>query len=272
MGVRPGPLNAFDEGSASQASAAGGSALQYENQTIVAFEVNAIVNGVRDNRLFAVPPAISPDGTLTYRLAADVNETLANLTIPGFPKIEVEVVAVDSGSAVAPNVNKSLPITFTIKPTAVNDAPVFDFKPSTPAVTVTGQNATVSVLEDAGLVTIPTFLENYRNGPVTALDEASQALQSISITLMNPPGTPVPAFTVAPTIDPATFNLSFQTAPQVNNNFVTGSFVFTVTLTDNGPTGGLEYQFDHQDFHHFCNAGERSSRVYNARLDGHDRR
>ncbi len=62
------------------------------------------------------PHAIDAAGQLTYELNPDVNQILADVpnSIPGFPQILVEVIAVDTGSGAAPNLNQSLPVTFTI--------------------------------------------------------------------------------------------------------------------------------------------------------------
>ncbi len=79
------------------------------NSQTVSFIVTASNGG-----LFAAPPTITPDGTLSFRPAKDAN----GVSI-------VRVAARDSGSDIAPNVNLSAEQTFTITINAVNDPPVF---------------------------------------------------------------------------------------------------------------------------------------------------
>ena len=104
--IRPGPVLALDEAS--------GPAVVTENQT-VSFQVRAL-----NVSLFTVLPTIAANGSLTYQLAPNVNEILANGSTPGFDQILVEVIATDTGVATSPNLNSSLPVTFTILPTAIN--------------------------------------------------------------------------------------------------------------------------------------------------------
>ncbi len=161
--------------------------------------------------LFATVPTIDPTGRLQYRLADHVNNQLP------FPAILVEVIAVDTGLAgpgTPPDVNTSAPVTFTIVPTAINDAPEFTIP------------ATLTRREDAGLVTVPGFMTAIRPGPAAALDEATQTL-TVSVT-----GNAA-SFTQMPAIDLATGTLTFQTAPDVND--LTGNdLVVVVTVTDSG--------------------------------------
>lgn len=199
-GIRPGPVEAFDEGT--------GPALQTENQQ-VSFQVRALAP-----TLFKTQPAINSLGVLTYEFAPDVNRILAGGTSPGFPSILVEVIAKDTGAGIAPDVNVSLPVTFTILPTEINDAPEFTLPSSTTS------------LEDAGLVTVPGFATGIRPGPSTALDEANQTL-NVVITA-NPA-----AFTQAPMLDLVTGNLTYITAPHINS-FTGQSLVVTVAISDSG--------------------------------------
>ncbi|MFO1062606.1 MAG: cadherin-like domain-containing protein [Pirellulales bacterium] len=198
---QPGPATALDEGP--------GPALVPESQTMT-YQVRAL-----DTTLFSVQPAISATGTLTYTLAPDVNRIQPGPGQPGFPQILVEVIAKDSGSAVAPNLNLSLPQTFTILPTEVNDKP---------EITVP---TTANSIEDQGLVTVPGFATGIRRGPTTALDETNQSLTA-SFTY-DPT-----AFTTPPAINLVNGDLTYQTAPNVNS--ATGqSLVVVMTLTDGGP-------------------------------------
>jgi VCBS repeat-containing protein len=212
--IKPGPDAATDE--------ATGPALETENQT-VEFLVRALIPG-----LFAVQPTITPDGVLRYQLQPDVNRIVANGGTPGFPEILVEVIARDSGSAVAPNLNVSVPVTFTILPEPHNDAPEFTIP------------ATHTSLEDVGLVTVAGFMTGIRPGPATALDEANQTL-TVALSY------DAAAFAIPPAIDLATGTLTYQTALHVNS-YTGQSLQVIVTLTDSGPTGGPHVNASVQTF------------------------
>ncbi|MDX1927173.1 MAG: Ig-like domain-containing protein, partial [Pirellulaceae bacterium] len=219
-GIRPGPVTAEDEG-------LGPTLEPPENQT-----VNFDPPRIRALRpeLFDGPsgqPRIDASGTLTYRLAPDVNR------ITPFPTILVELIASDSGDGSLPNVNQTVARTFTILPDAVNDAPEFTFDPSTPA------------LEDEGVKTVPNFMRGIRKGPTSALDENAQIFVD---QLGNPTNFAVisadpNAFTATgfPTIDLRTGDLRFETAPH-KNRFTGENFTITVTVIDNGGTalGGVD--------------------------------
>ncbi|MFO1062607.1 MAG: Ig-like domain-containing protein [Pirellulales bacterium] len=159
--------------------------------------------------LFVTQPQISPTGTLTYQLAADVNRIN-----PAFPQILVEVIAVDTGSSATPNVNKSAPVTFTILPTEINDAPLFTIP------------STLNATEDPGLVTVNNFLTGLAAGPSSALDEVGQTF-SILVT------GDTSAYIAQPAINLTTGALTFQTAQDVNS-FTGQNLVVTVTITDSG--------------------------------------
>src|SRR5207244_3543886 len=73
--------------------------------------VNFIVSNT-NNALFSVQPAVSPTGTLTYTSALNAN---------GSATVTVQIH--DDGGT-SNGVDTSLPQTFTITVTAVNDAPV----------------------------------------------------------------------------------------------------------------------------------------------------
>lgn len=118
--------------------------------------------------------------------------------------------------------NTSVPQTFTITPTPVNDAPQFTLA------------ANPTSLEDQGRVTVPGFMSGIRPGPTTALDEA---VQTLSISYSFDAG----AYSEAPQIDLATGNLTYKTAPHVNSN--TGhDLSVVVTVIDNGgvANGGVD--------------------------------
>ncbi|HBE66520.1 MAG TPA: hypothetical protein DDW52_00090, partial [Planctomycetaceae bacterium] len=209
--IMPGPTEGTDE--------ATGPANAFEDQQ-TSFTVTAV-----DPSQFAVQPAIagttdSAPGQLTYELAADVN------TASPFTEILVEVIAVDTGATGGPNmdVNMSAPQTFTILPTPINDAPEFEIPESTDS------------LEDEGVIMVADFLTDLRPGPASATDEAGQVL---SVSIAADPN----AFTATgyPSIDLTTGELTYETAPHVNQ-FTGQSFVVGVTVIDDGGTtnGGVD--------------------------------
>ena len=177
----------------------------------VSFVVQAL-----DPSRFSVQPQISPAGTLTYDLAPDVNRLNSG-------DIVVRVYAVDSGPAAGdrpgiPDINRSADQFFTIRVAEINDAPQFTI--TTPVVSVFEDNEQVTG-------TTPTringFASNVRPGPSTAVDEVTQTLGFVVISLSNPN-----LFSVQPSIDPSG-NLTFVTAADQN-----GTSVIVVRLDDNG--------------------------------------
>jgi methionine-rich copper-binding protein CopC len=94
---QPGPPTATDE----------------SGQTLVGYTVT--LTGTTGNLTFTSGPSIDNAGTLTYTPSANVSGTAT-----------FNVVATDSGSGIAPNVNQSAPVAFTITVTGQNDAPVLD--------------------------------------------------------------------------------------------------------------------------------------------------
>ena len=220
-GIRPGPSPAIDEGTGSTLLSLGTPPTGPENQS-VDFKTPGGVSLVRalNPASFAVQPRIEvvgDTGTLVYRLAEDVNELIVNGQLQ-FGPILVEVIAQDSGAVGGINneLNQSIPRTFTILPDAVNDAPEFTIP------------ATASSLEDEGLKRIPGFLTNLRKGPVTARDEA--VFQSFLPTQYTYDPA---AFTVPPSIDLVTGDLTYQTAPHVNS-FTGQGLTVSVTVIDDG--------------------------------------
>jgi VCBS repeat-containing protein len=112
---------------------------------------------MNDNEaLFSVQPAISPDGTLTYTPAPNANGA-ANVT----------VVLKDDGGTDRGGVDTTVPLTFVISITSVNDAPSF----------VAGVNQTVN--EDAGLKTITGWATAVSAG------SANEANQTLAFTVTN---------------------------------------------------------------------------------------
>jgi VCBS repeat-containing protein len=172
-------------------------------------------------------PAIDANGTLTYTLNTDVN------ALNSAP-ILVEVIAIDSGDAAGsrpgrPDINRSLPQTFTILPVEVNDAPLF-----------TIPNNVINIQEDLEVTPVNGFVTNIVAGPPTATDELG----------LNPPtvGQTVSFEVVA--LDPTRFNglagqprinpngqLTYDLAPDVNA-LNSGPIVVRVTAVDSGPAVG----------------------------------
>jgi hypothetical protein len=106
---------------------------------------------VADNvALFALQPAVAPDGTLTYTPAPDANGVAT-----------VTVVAHDDGGTANGGVDVSLPRTFTITVAPVNDAPSFSAGADQTAVSLLGPQ------------TVPGWATAIVAGPA---DESSQSV------------------------------------------------------------------------------------------------
>lgn len=175
--------------------------------------VSFVVRPIDPTRFTATGrPAISANGTLTYELAPDVNSANSG-------PILVEVIAQDDGpGSPLPNQNQSIPQTFTISVTPVNDAPVF-----------TMSTTTFNTQEDAPQVLIPNFITNLAPGPSTAVDEANQIAGVVAIA-QDPT-----AFASGPFIN-GSGDLTFQLAPDANSLFK--NLNINVVATDNGvPVG-----------------------------------
>ncbi len=155
-------------------------------------------------------PTISPTGVLSFDTKTDQNGSAV-----------VVVRLVDSGPGASPDVNTSADQTFTINVTAVNDAPVFNLPPKTPAAN-----------EDAGLITINNFATNLLPGPATATDETPQTFR-IDVVAVDPT-----AFSRQPTIA-IDGTLIYQTARDINNLSPGRDLRVRVTITDNGTAGPL---------------------------------
>src|SRR4029078_10215717 len=94
-----------------------------------------------------------------------------------------------------------------------------------------------TVLEDAGLQTVPAWATNITPGNDLPPDanEAGQTLTFVvqSVAYSSPVyNSNATFFTAIPAIDPATGNLTYQTAPNAN-----GTATVTIVLKDNGGTG-----------------------------------
>jgi hypothetical protein len=163
------------------------------------------ITGNSNPALFAVAPALSATGELTYTPADDAN---------GSATIKVRLT--DDGSGIAPDVNTSVEKTFTITVTPVNDAPSF----------VKGANQTV--LEDAATQTVAGWATAISTGPA---NESAQSI--IGFTVVNDNND---LFSVQPAVA-ANGTLTFT--PALNAN---GSATVTVYAKDNGGTanGGVD--------------------------------
>jgi len=158
---------------------------------IVSYEISS-----GDAGLFAVPPAISPAGVLSFTLAADANGAAL-----------VTVSLHDDGGTANGGADTSATQTFTITVNAVNDAPIF-----TPGA------AELTVLEDSGSYSA-AWASAISSGPS---NESSQTL-SFAVTAADPA-----LFSVQPAIDGEGV-LTFTPAADAN-----GTVNITVVLEDNG--------------------------------------
>ncbi len=163
------------------------------------------VTGNSNPSLFSVAPSISPNGTLSYTLAPNANGT-SNITI----------TISDNGDTSGGGVNTSVPQTFSITATSVNDVPTF------------AKGADQVVLEDAPPQTIANWATGISAG---AANESSQVL-TFSVVGNSNPG----LFSAAPAIGP-NGTLTYTLAPNIN-----GTATITVQLKDDGGTanGGVD--------------------------------
>jgi hypothetical protein len=133
----------------------------------------------------------------------------------------VEVIAEDDGVRTPPpNDHEADARVFVINASPVNDAPEF-----------TLNSLIVNTTEDAGPQTVTGFATGIRPGPAGAADEANQSLQFLVVV----PANELSAYTQLPAINPATGNLTYQLAPDVNSRFPGLTLTFTVQLRDGGP-------------------------------------
>lgn len=166
---------------------------------VLAFTVTAA-----DPSLFSVQPAIDPvTGTLTFTPAANKNGSTL-----------VTVVLADNGGTASGGNDTSTTQTFNIVITGVNDAPSFTL-PGSPDQTVN---------EDTGSQSVSSFATGLTTGP------ADEAGQSLAFQVSNDNNT---LFSVQPTIDSVTGNLTYTLAENAN-----GTAVVTVLLQDGGGTAG----------------------------------
>jgi hypothetical protein len=154
--------------------------------------------------LFAVQPAVAPDGKLTYTAAADANGVAT-----------VTVTAHDDGGTVNGGINTSPSSTFTITIDPVDDAPSFTAGPDQAA------------LEDAGAQSISGWATAVSPGP------ANESTQSVTFSVS---ADNVGLFAVQPAVAP---NGKLTYTPAANAN---GAATVTVTAQDDGGTanGGID--------------------------------
>jgi hypothetical protein len=170
-----------------------------ESSQVVTFVVTS------DNpSLFALQPAVAPNGTLTFSPAANANGAAT-----------VTVTAHDDGGTANGGVDTSAPRTFTVTVDAVDDAPSFTAGPDQ------------TVLEDAGPKTIGGWASAISTGPA---NEASQTI-TFSVSADTPS-----LFSAQPAVAP---NGKLTYTPAANAN---GTATVTVIARDDGGTanGGVD--------------------------------
>ena len=152
-----------------------------------------------DPSLFAVLPAVAPDGTLTYTSAPDLSGVAT-----------FAVFVTDSGGTEDGGVDTSVTFTFTITIRAVNDRPTFA------AVTPP------AVDEDSAPVSIPAWASFSPQGG------ADELLETPTFNVSAP--SKASLFSVSPQVAPDG-TLTYAPAPNAN-----GVATFTVSVTDSGGT------------------------------------
>jgi hypothetical protein len=154
--------------------------------------------------MFASPPAVTVDGALSYAPAANRSGIAV-----------ISVILRDDGGTANGGRDASVPQTFTITVTNINDPPTF----------VKGADQTV--LEDAGMITRQGWALDVTRG---APDESDQTL-TFTVSVDNPG-----LFASVPAIS-ADGTLRFESAPNVH-----GTATVTVALQDDGGTanGGVD--------------------------------
>ncbi|MEM9595568.1 MAG: FG-GAP-like repeat-containing protein [Acidobacteriota bacterium] len=159
------------------------------------------VTGNTNPALFAVPPALAPDGTLTYTSAVDGNGAAT-----------ITVLLMDDGGTAGGGIDQSGPKSFDIVVEPVNDPPSFTLSSLTPS------------LEDGGPRNVPGFASSILPGPS---DESGQGVQFLVTDNSNPD-----LFAVPPSLS-ADGTLTYASAPDAN-----GTASVTVVLMDDGGTAG----------------------------------
>ncbi|MBL1177965.1 beta strand repeat-containing protein, partial [Pantanalinema sp. GBBB05] len=170
-----------------------------------------------------VNDTVNGASTVTFEgVITDIQTALSSLSYQGNPDVngtDTITIKVDDQGATGNPGPLSVTRSLTVNVTPVNDRPTF-----------TGNNV-APINEDAGAQTIAGWATNISRGPATATDETAQTVTFNVVTDNNA------LFSVAPTVNPTTGNLTFTAAPNAN-----GTANVTVTLRDNGGTanGGLD--------------------------------
>lgn len=169
------------------------------------------VSNVSNPGLFATPPTVANNGTLSYTPADDANGTST-----------FDVFVQDNGGTANGGIDVSPTQTFTITVTAVNDPPTFDAGPDQ------------TVLEDSGPHLVAGWASAMSAGPP---DEAGQALSFVVSDNTNPG-----LFSAGPTVDAVSGDLSFALAADAF-----GVAEVTLVLQDDGGTanGGSDTSTPH---------------------------
>jgi hypothetical protein len=154
--------------------------------------------------LFATPPAVAPDGTLTFEPAANANGS-ANVT----------VTAHDDGGTANGGSDTSTPHNFTLTVAPVNDAPSFT------------KGADQTGVAPLGAQTVPSWATAISPGP------ANESSQTVTFTVTNDNNG---LFTVQPTI------ASDGTLTYTPGLLAIGSATVTVRAIDSGGSanGGVD--------------------------------
>ncbi len=162
-------------------------------QTVVGYQISAISNPA----LFAVPPAVANNGTLTYTPAANAN---------GSSTVVARVQ--DSGGTANGGIDLSVAQTFTITVSAINDAPSF----------TAGPNQTVN--EDAGGQVVSPW--------ATALNDGDpEVTQALSFVITN--NSNAALFSTVPSSEARPACSSYTPAANAN-----GSATITLRIQDDG--------------------------------------
>jgi hypothetical protein len=147
---QPGPATATDE----------------VGQTLVGYTLTP--NGTTGGLTFTSGPSINNAGQLTYTTTANASGTAT-----------FNVVATDSGSGTAPNVNQSAAVSFTITVNAVNDAPMLD---NSGNMTLTAINEDVPNASNPGTLVSDIILSA---GGDRITDVDAGAVEGIAVTAVN---------------------------------------------------------------------------------------
>jgi hypothetical protein len=145
---KPGPATATDE----------------STQTLIGYSITQ--KGATGNLTFSNAPAIDPSGKLTYTPAANTSGTAT-----------FSVVATDSGSGIAPNINQSSPITFTI---TVNGGGSLQFSNTTYGVSENAGPAVLTITRTGGSSGLATVQIASSDGTAIAGSDYTALSQTVT--------------------------------------------------------------------------------------------